>query len=375
MKKKCWFVVIAMFLVSQFAIGAAEVPKKAEKLVKKAEEAFQKQKYDKALEAYNEAVQLAPEYAPAYIGLGQLQLTQKNFTEAVKNLEKALELDPESAEAKKFYAGGLSQLGSQAFSQRQIEQSNSYFSKLTAIPGIDQLIPDIYQQSLFQLGTNYFIMRQNEESNKYYLKLSGMPGFESGDKKLVIQTKYQVGTNYAALKKYKEAAGCFSKLLEHPELPTDFHALYLSALYMLGLNSNFTGDSQTTSESLTKFLELAKDSPGHVQFLPLANLLLGSSRMTQLQQEAEKIENGKDKLSKIAELAKNKPEIETYLTKAIELNPALEPAYMHLGNYYYFCNDLQKAIETYNQLIEKFPGSPDIDQYNRFLTDISKEKK
>jgi tetratricopeptide (TPR) repeat protein len=375
MKKKCWFVVIAILLVSQFAIGAAEVPKKAEKLVKKADEAFQKQKYDDALAAYNEAVQLAPEYAAAYIGLGRLQLTQKNLPEAVKNLEKAIELDPESAEAKKIYVGALFQSGSQAFGQRQVEQSNSYFSKLIAIPGIDQLNPDIYQQSLFQLGTNYFMMRQNEESNKYYVKLSEIPGFESGDKKLFIQTKYQIGANYAALRKYKEAAESFAKLIELPELETDFHTLYLSALYMLGLNSNFTGDFQTTSESLTKFLELAKDSTEHSQFLPLANLLLGSSQMTQLQQEVEKIENGKDKLKKIVELAKNKPEIETYLTKAIELNPGLEPAYMHLGNYYYYCNELQKSIETYNQLIEKFPDSPDLDQYKKFLTDISKEKK
>lgn len=375
MKKKCWFVVIVTLLVSQFAVSAAEVPKKAVKLVKKGDDAFQKQKYDKALEAYNEAVQLAPEFAAAYFGLGRLQFTQKNLTEAVKNLEKAVELDSENAEAKKLYVGALSQLGSQAFSQRQVNQSNSYFSKLTAIPGIDQLTPDIYQQALFQLGTNYYMMRQNEESNKYYMKLSNLPGFESGDKKLLIQTKYQIGANYAALRKYNEAAQSFTKLLEYPELQTNFNTLYLSALYMLGLNSNFTGDLKTTTDSLTKFLELAKDSSEHAQFLPLANLLLGSSQMSQLQKAAEKIEKGKDKLKKIAELAKTKPEIETYLSKAIELNPGLEPAYMHLGNYYYYCNDLEKSIATYNQLIEKFPNSPDLNQYKRFVDDISKEKK
>lgn len=375
MKKKCWFAVIVILLVSQLAIGAAEVPKKAEKLVKKADEAFQKQKYEDALAAYTEAVQLAPEYAAAYVGLGRLQLTQKNLTEAVKNLEKAVELDPENAEVKKLYANGLSQLGGQAFSQRQLEQSNNYFSKLTAIPGIDQLNPGLYQQSLFQLGTNYFVMQKNEESNKYYVKLSEIPGFENGNKALFIQTKYQIGANYAAMRKYKEAAECFTKLLQHPELETDFHTLYLSALYMLGLNSNFTGDFQTTSDALTKFLELAKDSPDHARFLPLANLLLGSSQMTQLQQAVEKMENGKDKINKIAELAKAKPEIETYLLKAIELSPGLEPAYMHLGNYYYYCNDLEKSIATYNQLIEKFPDSPDLDQYKKFITDISKEKK
>ena len=375
MKKKCWFVVIVILLVSQLAVSAAEVPKKAVKLVKKGNEAFQNQEYDKSLEAYNKAIQLAPEFADAYFGLGRLQLTQKNLLEAVKNLEKAVELNPESAEGKKLYAGVLSQVGSQAFSQRQVNQSNSYFSKLIAIPGIDQLTPGIYQQSLFQLGTNYYMMRKNEESNKYYMKLLGLPGFESGDKKLLIQTKYQIGANYAALRKYKEAAESFSKFLEYPEMKTEFNSLYISALYMLGLNSNFIGDIQTTTESLTKFLELAKDSSEHAQFLPLANLLLGSGQMTQLQKAAEKLEKGKDKLEKIAEMAKSKPEIETYLTKAIELNPGLEPAYMHLGNYYYYCNDVEKSIETYNQLIEKFPNSPDLNQYKRFLDDISKETK
>jgi tetratricopeptide (TPR) repeat protein len=144
---------------------------------------------------------------------------------------------------------------------------------------------------------------------------------------------------------------------------------------MLGLNSSFTSDFQTTTESLTKFLELAKDSSEHAQFLPLGNLLLGSNQMTQLQKEVEKIEKGKDKLKKITALAKSKPEIETYLTKAIELQPNLEPAYMHLGNYYYYCSELEKSIETYNKLIEKFPNSPDLNQYKRFLNDISKEGK
>jgi tetratricopeptide (TPR) repeat protein len=144
---------------------------------------------------------------------------------------------------------------------------------------------------------------------------------------------------------------------------------------MVGLNAEFANEIQTSTQYLTRFLEEAKDSSEHAQFMPLANFLLGSGHMTLLKEEVKKMADSKDKIKKIAELAKSQSQIETYLTRAIELKPDLEPAYMNLGNYYYYCNDLEKTITTYKTLIEKFPNSPDIDQYNNFLKEITAEGK
>lgn len=374
MKKKCWFVVTVILLVSQFAISAAEIPKKAVKLVKKADAAFQNQEYDKSLEAYNKAIQLAPEYAAAYLGLGRLQAAQKNDAEAVKNLEKAIELDPESAVAKKLYVDVLFQLGSQAISQRQVNQSNGYFSKLIEIPGVDQLIPDIYQKALFHLGTNYYMMRKSEESNKYYLKLAAILGLENVDKKLVIQTNYQIGINYSNMRKPKESIEYLNKLFQYPEFQSEFADAYISVFYVLGINSYSVKDYDKSIEHLSKFLELAKDSSAHNQMIPVAYSYLGSSHFIPLRKEVEKIIE-KDQ-SKAVELAKKKNEIETCLSKAIELSPndpQMEDAYKDLGLYYYYCEELDKAVDIYKKLIEKYPSSKNLSAYKKFLGSVEKE--
>lgn len=374
MKKKCWFVVIMMFLVSQFAVSAADVPKKAAKLVKKGDQAFQKQEYEKSLEAYNKAIQLAPEYADAYVGLGRLQLTQKNLPEAVKSLEKAVELNPESTEAKKLYAGVLAELGNQAAGQRQVNQSNSYFTKLLAISGIDQLAPDIYKEALFRLGTNYYMIRKSEESNKYYSKLAAIPGLEAANKKLLIQTIYQIGINYSNMQKPKESIEYLNKLLQYPEFQTDFADAYISVFYVLGINSYSVKEYDKAIEHLTKFLEVAKDSSAHSPMMPIAYSYLGSSHFIPLRKEVEKVIEKDQK--KAAEMAKNKTEIESNLSKAIELqpdSPQMEDAYKDLGLYYYYCEDLDKAIDMYKKLIEKYPSSANLSAYKKFLESVEKE--
>jgi tetratricopeptide (TPR) repeat protein len=376
MTKKCWFVAALILFVSLgfMVSGADEAPKKALKLIKQGDEAMQANNYEKAKEAYDKAIELAPAYAPAYTARGRMLVAQKNSADAVKDFEKALELNPSDPQLVQFFAKYLFQLAGDAIKSRQLDQSNAYFLKLLKIPGIDGVLPEIVHKTLFQLGTNYYMQRNSQESNKYYLKLLAIPNLETLDKKIMIQGTYQVGANYSGLKDFKKAVEYFLKLLDIPGLKAEFPSLYYSTLYMVGLNAEFADDIKTSTQYLTRFLEEAKDSSEHAQFMPLANLLLGSGHMALLKEEVKKMDD-KDKVKKIAELAKSKSEIETYLNRAIELKPELEPAYMHLGNYYYYCNDLEKTIATYKTLIEKFPNSQDIEQYKKFLKEITAEGK
>jgi tetratricopeptide (TPR) repeat protein len=376
MKMKFRYAVALILLVSVGFVlnGADNVPKKALKLIEKGGEAMKENNYEKAQEAYDKAIELAPEYAPAYSARGRMLVAQKKTEAAISDFDKALELNPNAPQVIQFYAKFLFQLGGDAIRNRQLDQSNTYFLKMLALPGFETILPNIYYKVLFQLGTNYYMQRKSAESNKYYLKLLGAANLETLDKKLMVQGTYQVGANYSGLKDFKKAIEYFIKLLDIPGLKTEYPSLYLSTLYMVGLNSEFANDLPTSTKYLTRFLEEAKDSSEHAQFMPLANLLLGSGLMGMLKEEVKKMDD-KDKVKKIAQLAKSKSEIETYLTRAIELKPDLEPAYMHLGNYYYYCNDLEKAISTYKTLIEKFPNSPDIDQYKKFLKDINSEGK
>ena len=83
--------------------------------------------------------------------------------------------------------------------------------------------------------------------------------------------------------------------------------------------------------------------------------------------------NIKEPRIKISILAKNRSEIEKYLTKAIELKPDLEQAFVIIGNYYYLCQDINNALKTYLTLVEKFPNSKDISTYNSFIEILKKE--
>jgi tetratricopeptide (TPR) repeat protein len=143
---------------------------------------------------------------------------------------------------------------------------------------------------------------------------------------------------------------------------------------VLGIDAYSVNDYEKAVEYLTKFLEIAKDSSAHSPMMPVAYSYLGSSYFIPLRKEVEKVIE-KDQ-SKAAELAKNKTEIETYLSKAIELSPnapQMEDAYKDLGLYYYYCEEFDKAVEIYKKLVENYPSSTNISAYKNFLESVTKE--
>jgi tetratricopeptide (TPR) repeat protein len=149
------------------------------------------------------------------------------------------------------------------------------------------------------------------------------------------------------------------------------------SLYLLGVINNQLKEFPTSTQYLLKYLELTVANPSD-PFAPIANFLIGSNNFQLLEKEVAPIKNDpeeKQKATKIAAVAKKHENIQSYLAKAIQLKPELEPAYMQLGNYYYYCQDLEKAIRTYKTLIEKFTASPDIASYKKFLQGIEKQKK
>lgn len=383
MTKKVMLILILLLFMFQAAIvNAADEPdkktlKKIVKLMKKGDAKAKKNEFDKALEYYNKVLALSTEYAPVYFGIAILNVQQKKFDNAIENLEKAIKIKSDFAPAILLLAQNLLAMGNNMISQRQPEKSNEYLLKVLDIPGIKDAAGDQLLQALYQLGINYYQLRKPDKSNECLLKVLESPGLETSDNKTYINATYQLGLNYFALKKYEEVEKYLSKLLKIENLKTEFLRVYSMSLYMMGVNSNQLKQYEKSTAHLLEYLELTQANPSD-QFAPIANYLIGSNNFDLLEKEINPIKNNKkekEPRTKIAKIAKENKNVQPFLSKAIELNPNLEPAYMLLGNYYYYCKDYENATKNYQILVTKFPKSPDIVTYKNFMEALKRESK
>ena len=383
MIKKINLVLIVVFFLSLLVIPiSAEKPdqktiKEIEKLMKKGDEKAQKKDFAKAYEIYNQALTLNADYAPLYYGLARVYNLDKKYDESIVNLEKAVKIDPNYTPALDLLIKSLLGIGQEKAQQKLLKESNQYYLKILEIPGIETSAKDKLNLAQFHLGINYSQLNDFAKSNEYLTKVVEFPELETVDKVMYIRSLFQVAYNYFGLNKYAEANQYFAKLLQVPDLKSQFLKIYSVSLYLMGVVNNELKEYKTSDDYLIQYLELVKENPSD-PWAPLATFLVGANNFEMLEKEVAPIKNDaneKEKTSKIAALAKANTQIQPYLTKAIEMKPDLEPAYMQLGNYYYYCQDYDDAIKTYQALIEKFPDSPDIESYKKFLAGIIKQKE
>jgi tetratricopeptide (TPR) repeat protein len=384
MRKKINVLLIIVFFISLLItpISAAQPDQKKvkeiEKLMKKGDEKAQKNDFVKAYEFYNEALALSTEYAPLYYGLARINNIEKKFDDSIANLEKALKIDPNYIQALDLMLKTLLGKGQENAHQRLFEESNKYYLKVLEIPGIENSAKkDKLNLAYFHLGINYAQLNDPIKSSEYFTKVVEFPEIDITDKPMYVRSLYQLGTNYLTLAKAKEASQYFTKLIQVPDLKTQFLQIYSTTLYLLGVANNELKEHQASIDYLTQYIDLVKENPND-PLAPLAYFLVGANNFEMLEKEVAPIKNDpkeKEKVTKIAALAKANTQIQPNLAKAIELKPDLEPAYMQLGNYYYYCQELDSAIQIYKTLIEKFPGSQDIESYKKFLADVQNVQK
>ena len=334
MTKKLLIVLFILVFSIQGTILTAEVSKKALKQVTKAEKAIQKKDLAKAFEHYKKAIEIAPEYAEPYYGIARLMVGQRQYEEAIKNLNKALENQPEFPKASELLVKIYFNYGQQHQRSQELGKANEYYQKAIDVPAALTAAKDVYAKSIYQIGLNAYTLQNFEESNKKLIDFTKIEGID-----------------------------------------TELAEFYKTAIYVVGINLTQMKKNDESTEYLLKYLELDKAAP-NPQLAPIANFLVGSNNFQKLENDVEKIKKDKEKEKKkrIAELTKkHEAQVLPYLLKAIELKGDLEPAFMTLGNFYYYSNNMEKTKEVYESLISKFPGSPDIAMYKSFLEDINKE--
>ena len=379
-KKTCLVLMVTLvfFLFQAVTPASADQPdkgmvKKIEKLMKSADKAAGKGDFNKANDNYNKALEISTEYAPLHFAMARVYNMQKRFDDSIASLENALKIQPEYPEARELLTKTLMGIGIEMSRQQKFEKANSYFLKVLDIPNIESRKK---LNALFQIAGNYAALQNQVKSNEYFLQIVGTPDLLTLDKEKFVRAYYHLGINYYQLQKFKEVDKTFSKLIQVEGLKTEYLKIYTFALYLLGVSNSQLNNPETSTKYLMEYLELTVNNPAD-PYAPVANFLVGSNNFNKLQQEIEPIKESKDKdvLRKVAELAKSKEDILPYLQKAIEENPNFEPAYTLIGNYHYLCMDYEKALQVYNVLVEKFPGSEDIEDYKKFIERIQKAKE
>jgi len=108
-----------------------EISKDAIHSLEKGEEEASQKQLDKAEVDYKKAIQIAPTYAPAYVALGKLYLTQGKLEDAITNLHLAIHYDPTDFDARLTL--GVAFLNQKELEGAQRELSESASLNKTAV--------------------------------------------------------------------------------------------------------------------------------------------------------------------------------------------------------------------------------------------------
>ncbi|MEN8154642.1 MAG: tetratricopeptide repeat protein [Acidobacteriota bacterium] len=342
-KKNLVLLIAIIFFISTFSgILSAEdvkIPKKALKLEKKADKATKKKEYDKAMELYKQALEIHQDMETVHYKIASIHAFKKNYKGALKELKTTLKLNSANENAKKALIDTTLKYGSSLLRERKIADANELFIDLSKVEGIKEIDAKLVTELDYRIGFNFFQLRKAEMSNEYLLKFVNAP------------TAQELFKNF-----------------------------YSTANYLIGLNYSQLENVENSNKYLLAFVDITKENPDN-KYLGFAKYIVGMNNFNTLKTKIDKIEKAKNRKNlkesnkKILKIASSEKGIEDNLLFAVEKNPNLENAYVILGNFYYLKKDIDNSIKYYKLLIEKFPGSADVEVYKVFLKDIEKRKK
>jgi tetratricopeptide (TPR) repeat protein len=332
--KKRIFIAGALLLVFAVAVAAApEAPeagqkkmsKKAAKLMDKAYKAIREKQADQAIDLLNQVVALEPENAMVRHNLA-VMLHQKGQTdESIASFEEALRLDPAYVHALQALRQALFEAGKGASNQKDFAKANSYLLKLDALPVPQGENKALQAYAAYLLGFNFFNLKQNDKAGEFFAKCQAVEG-----------------------------------------LPTDNRELFANATYFLGMLDHMQNAYAKSNENFRKYLALYGAEEAKPEFFAHANYFVGANLFRLLEAKVAKGE-----MDGVNEAT---AEIMPYLEKAIVDKIPSEDPYVMLGNCYVFRKEIDKAIQTYQKLIEAFPQSAQLQNYKTFISELQKNQ-
>ncbi len=165
----------------------------ADKIFLKGNKLYAEQKYEEAVQAYNEALELSQSQWGYYFNLGLALKKSDKKEEAIAAFQKALELNPESYSANK-------ELGQLLAMEDNYEEAKKYYAKAAEISEDD---PDAF----YNLGVCLTNLGDQEGALSAFLKTVEL-------KEDYAEAYYQLGTLYINQNNVEEAIKNLEKFLE-----------------------------------------------------------------------------------------------------------------------------------------------------------------
>jgi tetratricopeptide (TPR) repeat protein len=172
--------------VVSVAEATQRVPKEAKKAFEQGVKRKADKKFDQALESFDRAVQLYPEYFQALTGRGELHIAQNQSAAAAEDFARALQYNEE-------YAPALRGAGFCKLQQQQFEEAIKYLERALAVE------PNVTDTHLFLGIANLSLDRREaaERALQQALKL---------DADHAVTAHIYLADLYARQQKYREAA-------------------------------------------------------------------------------------------------------------------------------------------------------------------------
>ncbi|MFB2970921.1 tetratricopeptide repeat protein [Aerosakkonema sp. BLCC-F183] len=260
------------------------------------------QKLHEAMESYQKALEIQPDYAQVHYELGELYLRQRKFPEAIESCKLALKLQPDEAPTYKI-------LGNALQAQGKIEEALRAYNKALAIN------PD-FAEAYVNKATMLSKLGQSEEAIAHYQKAIDL-------KPDLAAAYWNLANVFMQLGRSDEAVPCWQKALQlKPEL------LNAETLNDLG---TAVGKQGKWSEAIAYYKRAVALKPNY----PIAHFNLGTALKQQGQIE----------------------EAIVHFQTTIDLKPDYAEAYNQLGNAFVEQEKFSQALVQYGKILQILPKS------------------
>jgi tetratricopeptide (TPR) repeat protein len=301
-------VILSIFML--LCMGCSSPEEKKQAFMHKGDQLYSQKEYVKARLEYRNAIQIDPEFAPAYYRLGKTELALDNVKRAYGMMSKAVELDPDNIDAR-IDLGKI--LLSGKASDRAKEQADAVLAKDPS-----------HVDALLLKAAAFIVDKEYDPGEKILMDLY-QAGVTSPDLYMMLFSLSQSRDDKGAVRAY---------LMEGVQKNPD-HSGLIQYLAQLDANEK---QFEAAQAGLEKVISLEPEEIRHK--LNLARLMNHQGKSNQA---------------------------ETLLDKVLAGNPGDEQMRLDIAGFWVSEKQLEKAENIMRQGLELTPKSF---KYHRFLADI-----